>query len=244
MEIRKDKIEAVMLRSRCRYQDLGERPSKYFFGLENRNFTNTVMTKLIDKDCSEYYDTKDVLNCQRRFYGKLYSAPNNIDDNSIYSIIGENSMKLSNDKSELLKGKTTHRELSEALKNMKNEKRPGLDGFTVEFFKFFWLHLGGFILRSINHGYRPGESFVTQKQRIITCLPKPNKCRHFLKSWRPISLLNVVYKMTSAIIANRIKTVCDKLFSEEQKGFILGRFIGENVRTIYDLKLNAKKYQD
>ena len=31
VEIRKDKIEGVMLRSRCRYQDLGEKPSKYFF---------------------------------------------------------------------------------------------------------------------------------------------------------------------------------------------------------------------
>ena len=31
---------------------------------------------------------------------------------------------------------------------MKNEKSPGLDGYTVEFFKFFWIHIGGFVLRS------------------------------------------------------------------------------------------------
>ena len=81
------------------------------------------MTKLIDEDGSEYYDTKDVLNCQRRLYEKLYSDPNNIDDNSIESITGENTMKLSNDESELLEGEITQRELSEALKNMKNEKK-------------------------------------------------------------------------------------------------------------------------
>ena len=56
-----------MLRSRCRYQDLGEKPSEYFFNFENRNFTNKVMTKLIEEDDSEYYETKDVLNCQRKF---------------------------------------------------------------------------------------------------------------------------------------------------------------------------------
>ena len=75
----------------------------------------------------------------------------------------------------------TYVELTKALKNMKNEKSPGLDGFTVEFFKFFWIDIGVFVLRSINYGYRTGPLSVTQKQGIITCLPKPNKCRYNLK---------------------------------------------------------------
>ena len=44
-EIRKNKIEGVMLRSRTRYQDLGEKPTKYFLGLENRQYTNKVIVK-------------------------------------------------------------------------------------------------------------------------------------------------------------------------------------------------------
>ena len=44
IEIRKEKIEGVMLRSRSRYQDLGEKPSKCFFNLENRNYANKAMT--------------------------------------------------------------------------------------------------------------------------------------------------------------------------------------------------------
>ena len=101
----------------------------------------------------------------------------------------------------------TYVELTKALKNMKNEKSPGLDGFTVEFFKFFWIDIGVFVLRSINYGYITGPLSVTQKQGIITCLPKPNKCRYNLKkNWRPIYLLNVVYKMASAVIANQLKS--------------------------------------
>ena len=74
---------------------------------------------------------------------------------------------------------------------MKNEKSPGLDGFTVKFFNFFVLtDLKFFILRSINYGNHTGSLSVTQKQGVITCLPKPNKSRHYLKNWRPISLLN------------------------------------------------------
>ena len=64
---------------------------------------------------------------------------------------------------------------------MKNDKSPGLDGFTVEFFKLFWLDLGNFILRSLNFGYNNGNLSVTQKQGIITCLPKQDKNRFFLK---------------------------------------------------------------
>ena len=46
--------------------------------------------------------------------------------------------------------------------------------------------------------------------------------------------------MASAVIANRIKTVLNKITCEEQKGFIFGRFIGENIRTIYDILFEAK----
>ena len=66
-------------------------------------------------------------------------------------------------------------------------------------------------------------------------MPKGNKPRHFLKNWRPISLLNTVYKIGSAAIANRFKSVLDKLINFDQTGFISGRYIGENIRLIYDI---------
>ena len=53
--------------------------------------------------------------------------------------------------------------------------------------------------------------------------------------YRPICLLNTEYKIAPASIANRIKTVIDKLISRDQLGFISGRYIGDNTRIIYDL---------
>ena len=90
---------------------------------------------------------------------------------------------------------------------MKNNKSPGSDGFTSEFFKCFWKYLGTFIVRSINCGYTKGQMSITQRQGIITCIPKANKPKHFLKNWRPISLLNIVYKIVSCVIASRIKKI-------------------------------------
>ena len=214
INVRNEKIEGVMLRSKCRYMDLGEKPTNYFFNLENRNYTSKVINKLIYDDI-EYTKTNEVLNCQKQFYEKLYDNVNEIDEYTpIENIIGENDTKLSEAEAQKIEGEMTYVELTKALKNMKNEKSPGLDGFTVEFFKFFWIDIGVFVLRSINYGYRTGSLSVTQKQGIITCLPKPNKCRYNLKNWRPISLLNVVYKMASAVIANQLKSTLDELIHE------------------------------
>ena len=108
------------------------------------------------------------------------------------------------------------------------------------FLKKFWTDIGILILRSLNYGYRSGSLSVTQKQGIITCPPKPNKSRENLKNWRPISLLNVIYKMASAVISIRLKLFLHNLIHEDQKGFIAGRLIGENIRLIYDVLFETK----
>ena len=45
----------------------------------------------------------------------------------------------------------------------------------------------------------------------------------------------------SSVIANRLKSVLDKLIGNDQKGFISGRYIGENIRTIYDILFESKQ---
>ena len=143
--------------------------------------------------------------------------------------------KLPNQESKKLEGVLTYKEISEVLLKMKPDKSPGITGFTAEFFKVFWKQLGYFVLRSINHSYRMGELSITQRQGIITCIPKENKPKHLLKNWRPLTLLDTVYKIASGTIANRLKSVINNLRNKDQIGFIKGRYIGENTRLIYDL---------
>ena len=50
--------------------------------------------------------------------------------------------------------------------------------------------------------------------------------RNDLKDWRPITLLNFIYKFFSGILAEGIKLILPKLIHQDQKGFINGRFIG------------------
>ena len=63
-----------------------------------------------------------------------------------------------------------------------------------------------------------------------------------LKNWRPITLLNVIYKLMSSAIANRLKTVLDKLIYQDQNGYISGRYIGKkNIRLVYDILFETKQ---
>ena len=74
---------------------------------------------------------------------------------------------------------------------------------------------------------------ISQKEGVITLLPKGNKPRDKIKNWRPISLLNVSYKIISACVTNRIKMVLNNVINWDQKGFIKGRFIGDNIKGFY-----------
>ena len=90
---------------------------------------------------------------------------------------------------------------------MKNDKSPGSDGFPVELFEFFGKDSGNLISKCINECYVDGAFSFVQRQRVIICIPKPEKDRKYIKNWRPITLLNVVYKMALTCIASRVKSV-------------------------------------
>ena len=73
------------------------------------------------------------------------------------------------------------------------------------------------------------------KQGIITLLPKPGKDKRHIDNLRPITLLNVDYKLFTIVLANRLKVGIDQIISESQSGFIKERSIHNNIRMVLDL---------
>ena len=118
---------------------------------------------------------------------------------------------------------------------MKNNKTPGPDGYTAEFFKLFWDALGDL---------EEGQLADSQTRGIITCLPKQGKVKNQLQNWRPISLLNTMYKLLSLTITNRIKTVLPRLIHQDQKGFMANRSITDNTRLMMDLILEVERQDE
>ena len=87
----------------------------------------------------------------------------------------------------------------------------------------------------INESFEKGEMSSSQKQAIITLIEKKEKDRSFLENWRPISLVNVDTKIMTKVIASRIKNVLPDIIHPNQTGYVKDHFIGETIRSIYDV---------
>ena len=236
-EIRKDYVNGLLVRARAKWIEDGEKPSKYFCNLEKRNFVNKNISKIITTSNKVITEQKELLGEIKRFYETLYSNRDEYLEDVNLNLLLQNCecVKITNDIKSNLENDITLAEISNALKLMKNEKSPGPDGYTAEFFKFFWNDLKIFLHRSYLESIQIGKLSITQRQGMISILPKGNKPREFLKNWRPISLLNITYKILSGAVAKRLKNTLNDLIHENQKGFLPGRFIGENIRILYDL---------
>ena len=124
--------------------------------------------------------------------------------------------------------------MENVIKTSKNNKAPGPDGFSNEFFKFFEPELKFWILKAYKESEKKGYFSDNIIQGYITCIPKTGKNRNTLKNWRPLTLLNPTYKFFSSIIANKIKITLERIINPDQTGFLSNRFIGENTRLLLD----------
>ena len=87
----------------------------------------------------------------------------------------------------------------------------------------------------VNTAYEGNELSVSQCRGVITLIPKEDSNLKMLSNWRPITLLNVDYKIASKAIATRIEKVLLLLINCNQTGFVKGRYVGENIRLISDI---------
>ena len=234
-KIMKSKVEGAAIRARAEWIEEGEKNTAYFLNLEKHRSENKIITQLKTAEGVILDDPKDILEEQYKFYSNLYKQ------NSLAKESINNAEKtfLKNNVPELTEGEKTlcegMCEILLSLKSMKNNKTPGSDGFSTEFYKFFWNDISNFLMDSINDAFASGELSIDKKRGIITLIPIKDKDRIFLKNWRPIALLNTDYKILAKALANRLKKVIEKLINSDQKAYIKGRYLGENIRTVTDI---------
>ena len=242
-EIQNIKTDGVILRCKVRWFEEGEKDSNYFFNLEKHNGVKRHIKKLTKIDGNNTTDPKEILDLEKEFYENLYANKSTKSFDQINSYVQDVEMpSLSEDDKGLLDTAINENECWETLKTFKNNKTPGNDGIPAEFYKKFWTLFSTYMIDSFNETFIKGELSISQKQAIITLLDK-KKDRTLLKNWRPISLLNVDYKILSKTISKRLVNILPDLIHCDQAGYVKGRYIGQNIRTIIDL-LNYTKTEN
>ena len=240
-EIDHYKTECLIMRSRARWYEKGEKSTAYFLRLESRNKIKKTTTKLQRPDGTYTREPTEILSMQREFYKQLYTSRQGITKSEIQQYIqGVQMQSLNEEEQELCEGELKVEECHQALKTFAKNKAPGNDGITIEFYQKFWPVFGKLLVNALNEGYREGELTSSQRQAVITLLDK-GKDRTLLKNWRPISLLNTDYKIATKALSNRIKQLLPNLINKDQVGYVQGRNILENIRTLQDIVTYTKE---
>jgi hypothetical protein len=150
--------------------------------------------------------------------------------------------QVSEEENKVLTAPFSVEEVKTAVFDMEHNKAPGPDGFPTEFYQFFWdivkpdlmnlfyeFHAGRLLIHSLNFG-------------VITLLPKiANAAR--IQQYRPICLLNVIFKIFTNVLNNRILKVADNSIGPSQTAFVSGHYIMEGVVTLHETihELHRKK---
>ena len=225
--------QAAQVRTRTQWVEEGEVSSAYFFSLESKRQRKKTMSGIADPSSGTiHHDPLEILAIWRRYYNNLFSAepcePATQDE-----LLSKLERTLSEEESSSCEGLLTLEECGLALRGMASGKTPGSDGFPMEFYSTFWDILGSDLVRTLNFAYAHGRLSISQRRGLIILLFKKGD-RLQTKNWRPISLLNVDYKIATRAMAGRLLAVIASVVSPDQTCGVPGRTISENLALLRD----------
>lgn len=222
------KSKGVILRSREREIEEGEKCTRYFFK-KIVNKRGTILSLKKENGCTAE-TTKEIKETVEDFYKKLYGEKH-INKDTMTEVL--KSIERRVDDSVLLSQDFTILELNKHIKSFKAGKSPGEDGLPCEFYLTFWDILAPDLLTvfmDFEQLDRLPDSF---RVGIVTLLHK-NKDKNDLTNWRPITLLNFDCKLFSKILASRMSLFLEELIHPDQACAVPGRKITDSLVLIRD----------
>lgn len=209
----------------------GDLNTKFFHqSAKNRRNRNTI--KGLFNDIGDWCTSdEDLEKAILEYYGRLFSSsmPSNIPEavNLLPKIV-------TNEMNAALTKQFTKDEIYVALKQMHPSKAPGPDGFSPGFYQKFWPLVGNDVTAAIIN-FMESDSNIQQINRTHVVLIPKVKTPQCLSQLRPISLCNVLYKMGSKVLANRLKPLLHQLISPFQSAFVPGRLISDNSLIAFEI---------
>ncbi|GAU28408.1 hypothetical protein TSUD_257360 [Trifolium subterraneum] len=218
------------------YQELSERHATLLIQEEGKK---KKVTKLIADNGSEVHTQEELCEVAKSYFDTLFK-PRDGDHDPILNLI---QPRVTDDDNFVLTAPITKVEIQQALFQMHPDKSPGPDGFNPAFYQRFWEQCSDDIFSAASTWLERGYFPTRLNETNICLIPKCDNPTS-MKDLRPISLCNVLYKMISKVLANRLKCCLDKCVSQEQSAFVEGRSILDNAliatEVIHALKRKTK----
>lgn len=111
-------------------------------------------------------------------------------------------------------------EINAALSRLKPGKAVGPDGFSSQWYRTLRADLVPILLKSFNYILQEGEISPSWREATISIIPKEGKDKRKCGNYRPISVLNLDYKLFTSILARRLEKLLPDLINLDQTGFI------------------------
>ena len=216
--------EQLLLQSRSRLYEHSDKAGKFLAQQVRQSMTSTLITNIRKHDDLISNDEQEMNVEFKRFYSSLYTSEVIYDPSKLELFFQNlNPPQVNVLLKEQLEKPMSKEEIRTALYSMQNAKAPGPDGFTLEFLKKFGDKLLPISLSVFEQSFVEGHLPPTLCQASISVLLKNNKDPLNCGSFRPISLLNVDYKLLAKALAHRLEIILPSIISPDQTGFIKKR---------------------
>ena len=226
-------------RSRVQWLQEGDRNTAFFHRrASNRKSRNTIKG-LLNEEGVWSSDRDEVAKVLIQYYENIFRAAP-VDSDSLNTVLNSVHTLVTPEMNQELMAGYTDIEIKEALFQMKPSKAPGPDGVSPCFFKKFW-HIVGFdiclaVREILSTGRISQESNFTHLT-LIPKIPEPQTAADL----RPIALCNVIYRIASKVLANRLKKILPEIISPLQSAFVPGRLISDNTLVATEVAHFMKK---
>jgi hypothetical protein len=217
-------------RSRISWLKEGDRNTKFFHRRASWRSKKNRIRRLKRPDGTWTQDTQEMEDLARDFMQNLYTRDEGINPNIITDLL---QTRIDGEMNDKLCAPFSEKEISDALFQIGPLKAPGPDGFPARFFQRNWAILKEEVISAVHRFFTDGVMPEEVNDTTIVLIPKNNE-PEAMKDFRPISLCNVIFKVVSKCLANRLRPLLQDIISPMQSTFILGRLITDNALMVFE----------
>ena len=216
-------------RAKLHWLDVGDQNNKTFHNaIKSRQAQNTIR-EIRCQNGSTVTQQQDIKEEAVRFFSEfLNQIPEDYSGATMEELRELIGFQCSVEECNLLEEEVTGEEITKVLFAMPANKSPGPDGYPSELFKTAWSIISQDFIISVQSVFRYGFLPKGVNSTILALVPKKSDSLE-MRDFRPIACCNVIYKVVSKIIANRLKRILPRIISANQSAFIKGRLLLENV---------------